>query len=273
MQTYEALAGRTAVVTGAASGMGSAVATPADLADPASIEALADTVHLAIGPVDLVVNAAGVMLPNPITEGSADEWQRMLETNLAGPLRMVRAFSPDLIKAAAENRAADLVNISSVAAHIPIPEYAVYNASKAAMTHLSDSLSRELGPQNVRVSNIEPGLTNTELSSHIDNDAHAAWCGRSPTNSCPGCVPSLLPEQALEPHQVLLESEEFRALWASYPVSGMTSGPMRINHPVVGIMDLRFEALTAPDEPDQLLVSYIADSGSPTAGKLRRLAR
>ena len=141
MQTYEALAGRTAVVTGAASGMGSAVATPADLADPASIEALADTVHLTIGPVDLVVNAAGVMLPNPITEGSADEWQRMLETNLAGPLRMVRAFSPDLIKAAAENRAADLVNISSVAAHIPVPEYAVYNASKAAMTHLSDSLS------------------------------------------------------------------------------------------------------------------------------------
>ncbi len=72
MQTYEALAGRTAVVTGAASGMGSAVATPAVLADPASIEALADTVHLAIGPVDLVVNAAGVMLPNPITKGRAD---------------------------------------------------------------------------------------------------------------------------------------------------------------------------------------------------------
>ena len=120
------------------------------------------------------MNAAGVMLPNPITEGRADEWQRMIETNLAGPLRMVRAFGPDLVKAASENRAADLANISSVAAHIPIPEYAVYNASKAAMTHLSDSLSRELGPLNVRVSNIEPGLTNTELSSHIDNDAHAA---------------------------------------------------------------------------------------------------
>ena len=137
MQTYEALAGRTAVVTGAASGMGSAVATPADLADPASIEALADTVHLAIGPDDLVVNAAGVMLPNPIapkeapTSGSACS-RRTSRARSA----LVRAFSPDLIKAAAENRAADLVNISSVAAHIPIPEYAVYNASKAAMTHL-----------------------------------------------------------------------------------------------------------------------------------------
>jgi hypothetical protein len=72
--------------------------------------------------------------------------------------------------------------------------------------------------------------------------------------------------------ELTVKSEEFRALWASYPVSRMTSGPMRINHPVAGIMDLRFEALTAPDEPDQLLVSYIADPGSPTAEKLRRLA-
>jgi NADP-dependent 3-hydroxy acid dehydrogenase YdfG len=211
MQIYEALAGRTAVVTGAASGMGAAtarllaasgasvalvarraetlrrladdlgaaaagtlVAVPADLTDAASVDALAGSVHDAIGPVDLVVNAAGVMLPNPITDGRADEWQRMLETNVAGPLRIVRAFGADLVRAAAEERPADLVTISSVAAHVPIPEYAVYNATKAAVTHLADSLTRELGPRNVRVSNIEPGLTDTELGAHIDNAAHAA---------------------------------------------------------------------------------------------------
>ncbi|MEU2248164.1 SDR family oxidoreductase [Streptomyces sp. NPDC019224] len=203
--SYETLAGRTAVITGAASGMGAAtarllaaqgvrvallarraerldelaakitadggqaLAVAADVTDQASVDAAADRVHAEFGPVDLVVNAAGVMLPNPLDAGRADEWQRMLDTNVAGALRIIRAFTADLVAAAAGGRTADLVNISSIGAHITFPHYAVYGATKAALTHLSASLRTELGPRDVRVTNIEPGLTDSELAGHVDN--------------------------------------------------------------------------------------------------------
>jgi len=61
------------------------------------------------------------------------------------------------------------VNISSIGAHVTFPNYAVYGATKAALTHLSASLRSEFGPRDIRVTNIEPGLTETELASHVDN--------------------------------------------------------------------------------------------------------
>ncbi|MFC9325024.1 SDR family oxidoreductase [Kitasatospora sp. NPDC057015] len=203
--TYPALAGRTAVVTGAASGMGEAtarllaasgvrvallarraerleglaakivadggqaLAVPTDVTDQASVDAAAARVRGAYGTVDLVVNNAGVMLPNPLDHGRIDEWTRMIDTNLTGALRVTRAFTADLLAAAAEGRTADLVNVSSIASHVTFPDYAVYSATKAALTQLSAALRSELGPRAVRVSTVEPGLTATELGDHIDN--------------------------------------------------------------------------------------------------------
>ncbi len=140
-----------------------------DLTDEASVRAAAERVHTAYGPADLVVNAAGVMLPNPVDAGRTDEWARMIDTNLTGALRIVDAFRADLLAAAAQGRTADLVNVSSIGAHLAFPGYAVYGATKAALTHLSATLRTELGPRDVRVTNIEPGLTDTELGGHIDN--------------------------------------------------------------------------------------------------------
>ncbi|MEU0567531.1 SDR family oxidoreductase [Nonomuraea sp. NPDC005983] len=205
MTFYDNLSNRTAVVTGAASGMGAAIATllagsgvrvtllsrradrlaelaakitaaggralpvAVDVTDDSAVKAAADRVHAEYGPVDLVVNGAGVMLPNPVLDGRADEWQRMIDTNLTGALRVIRAFVPDLVASAEAGRAADLVNISSIGAHVVFPDYAVYGATKAALTQLSAVLRAELGPRNVRVTNLEPGLTSTELGDHIDN--------------------------------------------------------------------------------------------------------
>ncbi|MER5664686.1 SDR family oxidoreductase [Streptomyces mirabilis] len=202
---HPALAARTALVTGAASGMGAAtarllaaggarvallarrtdrldalaaeltaaggqaLAVKADVTDQTSVDAAAKAVHDAYGRVDLVVNNAGVMLPNPLDDGRIDEWTRMIDTNLTGALRVIRAFTPDLSAAAADGHTADLVNISSIASHVVFPDYAVYGATKAALTQLSAALRTELGPRDVRVSTIEPGLTDTELGEHIDN--------------------------------------------------------------------------------------------------------
>jgi NADP-dependent 3-hydroxy acid dehydrogenase YdfG len=203
--TMTELQGRTAVVTGAASGIGAAIArrladegvrvallarreerladlagkleanggraiaVSADVTSDASVAAAAERIHEALGRVDLVVNAAGVMLPNPIEDGRVDEWTRMIDTNVTGVLRVVRAFTADLTEAAAAGGTADLVNISSIGAHVLFPNYAVYGATKAALTQLSASLRTEFGPKDVRVTNVEPGLTESELGEQIDN--------------------------------------------------------------------------------------------------------
>jgi NADP-dependent 3-hydroxy acid dehydrogenase YdfG len=198
-------AGRIAVITGAASGMGAAtaellaangakvalvarradrlselaekitanggeaLAVTMDVTDPESVAAGAARVREEFGRVDLVVNGAGIMLPHPITDGRENEWVRMIDTNVTGALRIIRAFTADLIETAADGKTADLVNISSIGAHVPFPGYAVYSATKAALTQLSTSLRTELGPKDVRVTNIEPGLTRTELANHVDS--------------------------------------------------------------------------------------------------------
>jgi NADP-dependent 3-hydroxy acid dehydrogenase YdfG len=195
------LTGRTAVVTGAASGIGAAIATQLaeagaavalvarrqdrlddlagklgprtvgvalDVTSQTSVDAGAELVRDRLGRVDLVVNAAGVMLAAPITDGRLDDWTRMIDTNVTGVLRLVHAFTPDLVAAAGEGRTADLVNISSIGAHAIFPGYAVYGATKAALTQLSAALRADLSPYDVRVTNIEPGLTDTELATHMD---------------------------------------------------------------------------------------------------------
>ncbi|MFB8248792.1 SDR family oxidoreductase [Streptomyces sp. NPDC055952] len=202
---YENLAGRTAVVTGAASGIGEAVAVllaeqgarvallarreerlaviagkiradggqalavAADVTDETSVTNAVERIHGACGTVDLVVNAAGVMLPHPVDARRTDEWQRMIDTNVTGVLRVIGAFTADLVAAAADGRSADIVNISSIAAHLGFPNYAVYGATKAAVTYLSQTLRGEFGPRDVRVTNIEPGFVESELRTHISD--------------------------------------------------------------------------------------------------------
>jgi NADP-dependent 3-hydroxy acid dehydrogenase YdfG len=195
---------RTALVTGASSGIGAATARaltdaghdviltarradrleqlaaelgpgarvlPADIADTDAVAALA----AAAGPaVDLVVANAGVMLPGPIEASAREEWTRMLDANVVGLLATVRAFLPALLAHAAAGRAADLVVISSIAARIAFPGYAVYTATKAAATALAGAIRTEIGERGVRVTNVEPGLTATELGEHITDRDHKA---------------------------------------------------------------------------------------------------
>jgi NADP-dependent 3-hydroxy acid dehydrogenase YdfG len=154
---------------------GTAIVLEVDVTNQNSVDSAAKSVASQLGAVSIVVNNAGVMLPAPITERRTQDWERMIDLNVTGAMRVIGAFTPALIEAAAKGGVADLVNISSIAAQNVFPTFAVYSATKAAISHLSRHLRSELGPKDVRVSMIEPGLVETELASHVTDKAVSDW--------------------------------------------------------------------------------------------------
>ena len=122
-----------------------------------------------LGRLDTVVNNAGVMLLGPVVDAPTQEWDRMIAVNLNGLLYVAHAALPHLLKAAESEprRVADLVNISSVAGRVARAGSAVYNLTKHGVGAFSEGLRQEVTQRHVRVSLVEPGGTNTELTDHM----------------------------------------------------------------------------------------------------------
>jgi NADP-dependent 3-hydroxy acid dehydrogenase YdfG len=146
---------------------GTVLPVAVDLADASALTRAATAVTGALGTVELVVANAGVMLGAPFERAETDEWDRMIDVNLRGLLHTSRAFTDDLLAAASRGGPADLVHVGSVGGHLLFPDWSVYCATKAAVAHLTRNLRAELGPRGVRVKNIEPGVTTTELGADM----------------------------------------------------------------------------------------------------------
>jgi 3-oxoacyl-[acyl-carrier protein] reductase len=211
MAGERSIAGRVAVVTGAASGMGRAItelfaaegarvaacdrneagvrevvagidaaggaarAVAFDVSDGAAIErAVADAVaHL--GPVGILVNNAGISLPAPIDEPDFDAaWDLTLAVNLTGYVRMVRACLPHLLA----DGAGRIVNIASTEGLGATPYLSPYTASKHGVVGLTKSLAAELGARGVTVNCVCPGPINTGMTAPIPDDAKAKFAHR-----------------------------------------------------------------------------------------------
>jgi NADP-dependent 3-hydroxy acid dehydrogenase YdfG len=213
------LTGRVAVVTGASSGIGAAtaralaaggakvallarrrdrldaladelgshaLALTADVETTDGLADAADAVAARLGRADLLVANAGIMQPVAFERLTEGDWRRELDVNVSGVLATIHAFLPALL-AAAKDGTADVVTTSSIAARVRFPGYAVYGATKAAVTALAEGLRVDLSPRGVRVTNIEPGLVATELQGNVaDADHHAAletWLADVPRSS------------------------------------------------------------------------------------------
>jgi NADP-dependent 3-hydroxy acid dehydrogenase YdfG len=109
-----------------------------------------------------------MMLLGPIVEAPLDEWERMIAINVQGLLYCAHAALPHLLAAAVDGprRVADMVNISSVAGRVTRSGSGVYNLTKHGVGAFSESLRQEVTGRHVRVSLVEPGAVETELSSH-----------------------------------------------------------------------------------------------------------
>jgi NADP-dependent 3-hydroxy acid dehydrogenase YdfG len=148
---------------------GSALVVEADITDRSQAGAAVRRVVDELGRLDTVVNNAGLMLVGPVADAPEDEWDRMLAVNVQGLLHVTRAALPHLLAAAADapRHVADLVNISSTAGRVARPGNAVYHLTKFGVNAFTESLRQEVMQSHVRVSVVEPGTVDTELSSHV----------------------------------------------------------------------------------------------------------
>jgi 3-oxoacyl-[acyl-carrier protein] reductase len=149
-----------AVVTHIKSTGGQASAVRADVGEPEQARALAQAVIASHGRIDVLVNNAGTHLPGAtLGDMPAEEWDRILRVNLNGPFHLIRAVLPGM----RQRRAGLIVNISSnVTSRMPA-SYGAYTVSKAGLEALTRILSKEEGPNGIRVNAVAPGPIRTDM--------------------------------------------------------------------------------------------------------------
>ena len=148
------------------SGGGTAEVYTADVTDEASVAALEAAVVARFGKVQILINNAGMNLRKKIHEFTLEEWMSVTNTNLTSVFLLCRAFVPHM-KGQGYGR---IFNMTSIMAHVSLPERAAYSSTKAALLGLTKALAMELAPDNITVVGISPGPFLTEMNLPILND-------------------------------------------------------------------------------------------------------
>ncbi|MFB6228692.1 MAG: beta-ketoacyl-ACP reductase [Halobacteriales archaeon] len=145
---------------------GEAITVQADVSDSAAVEAMADRVHDELGPVDVLVNNAGINRDTRFDEMDREDWEAVIDVNLTGAFTTTKAFFEDLT-AAEEGR---LINISSVIGQQGNYGQANYAAAKSGLFGFTRSLAKELAPHGTTANCVAPGYTRTEMVESIRED-------------------------------------------------------------------------------------------------------
>lgn len=135
----------------------------ADVGRAEAVEALVEAVATELGPVDTLINNAGIAIIRPLTELSVEEWDATMATNLRSLFLVTRAVLPGML----ERRSGIIVNVASLAGRNPLVGGTAYAASKHAVLGFSKSLMLEVRKDGVRVLAICPGSVNTAMIRHI----------------------------------------------------------------------------------------------------------
>lgn len=170
--------GADAVVAEIASKGGKAIAVQANVARKTEIDRLFAETKTAFGRLDVLVNNAGVYEFAPLEAITEDHFHKLFNVNVLGLLlttqKAVEFFGPE---------GGSVINISSVASIAPPPTASVYGATKGAVDAITKSLSKELGPKNIRVNSLNPGMVETEgvhAAGFIGTDFHKQLLAQTP---------------------------------------------------------------------------------------------
>jgi NAD(P)-dependent dehydrogenase (short-subunit alcohol dehydrogenase family) len=173
-----AIAARDDARTARVAGELGALPVTMDVTDPGSVEAMVEHVTDRLGPIDVLVNNAGVCFHRPALEVTAAEWREVWDVNVDGLWHCSRIVGAGMVA----RRTGVIVNIGSMSGLIvnrPQMQPA-YNASKAAVHHLTKSLAAEWAPHGVRVNAIAPGYVKTEMTPVDRPEFKRYWIDDAP---------------------------------------------------------------------------------------------
>lgn len=203
-------ADKLAAIAGGLPPSAEALVVPTDVTDPAQVRALVDAAVARFGRVDLVINNAGQAVAGPVATVNPDNYRRIIELNLFGPLHMIQAVVPTM----QAQGGGVIVNISSNVSKMAIPGIGAYASTKYALNGLSLTARNELAADNIRVVLFHPGMTATDFGKNalFSNPGD----GPRPTRE----MPMRAPDSAEDVARAILEAAIAEPAEAGMPMAG-----------------------------------------------------
>ena len=168
---------RAEALAGELSGLGvPALCVRADVADEEQVQRMTGGVLEEFGRLDILVCCAGVSHAGLISQISGDEWRRLFAVNVDGVHHCCRAALPHML----ERKSGSIVTVSSMWGQVGASCEAAYSAAKGAVIAYTKALAKELGPSNIRVNCVAPGVIDTEMNAHLTCSDLAALADETP---------------------------------------------------------------------------------------------
>ncbi|AKS05198.1 SDR family oxidoreductase [Pseudomonas trivialis] len=147
---------------------GEAVGRVSDVTNPDDMKALAQFAQDSFGSVDILINNAGLMLFSNWVDLATDDWEKMINVNIKGYLHGIAAVLPFMLK----QKSGQILNMDSVAGHQVGPAAGIYSATKFFVQAMTESMRKELGVQHgIRVNTVSPGVINTGWADKVTDPA------------------------------------------------------------------------------------------------------
>jgi 3-oxoacyl-[acyl-carrier protein] reductase len=147
---------------------GRAILVQADVTEPAQVEAAVATATKELGPIDVLVNNANIDFPIvPFLDYAWEDFERKLLHEMKASFHTCRAVAPAMAAAGGGS----IVNVSSGLSRVPGPGFVAHSSAKSALDAFSRALAMELGPKGIRVNVVAPGLTLTDATEHLPDEA------------------------------------------------------------------------------------------------------